>query len=134
MRIGAEYGFDGVLNVAHVVHRIKDAEHIDTVDHATLDKLIHYVIGIMPVAQDILAAKQHLLGRVGHGGFQQAQSFPGIFAQIADTGIKGRAAPGLNRPITDLVELFANRQHVFDAQPGCQNGLMSITQNDFGDT
>jgi len=115
MGVSAQHGLDRMVDIAHVVHGIKHTEHIDAVNHTTLDKLVDHVIGIMPIAQNVLAAKQHLLRRVGHRRFQQAQPFPGVFAQIADTGIKRGAAPRLNRPVTDLIEFCANRQHIFDA-------------------
>jgi len=50
MSIGSEYCFYRVFNVTHVVHRIKNTEHVNTVDCAALDKFIDHIIGIMTIA------------------------------------------------------------------------------------
>ena len=83
------------LQVAHIVHRIEHAEHVHTVHRSALDKFFHHIIGVVPVTENILAAEQHLLRRIRHGFFQFADALPGIFPQVADTGIKGCPTPGL---------------------------------------
>ena len=85
---------DGPLNVAHVVHGIKHTEHIHAVFRCTFHKGIHHVIRVMAIAQQVLPPQQHLLRRFRHGLLQFADALPWVFAQITDTGIKGRAAPG----------------------------------------
>jgi hypothetical protein len=63
-----------------------------------------------------------------------AQALPGVFAQIANAGIEGGAAPGLQRPIADLIELVGDGQHVVDAHARREQRLMSVAQDDVGDT
>ena len=71
---------DRRLQVAHVVHRIKDAKYVDAVESRALYKFVHDVVGIVPVTENILTAKQHLLGRIGHCGFEFAYALPGVLA------------------------------------------------------
>ena len=86
----------------------------------------------MAIAQQVLATQQHLLTGVGHRLFEGAQPLPRIFTQIADAGVKGGTAPGFQRPVAYPVELFSNRQHVVEAQAGCQQRLMGVTQHHIG--
>jgi hypothetical protein len=53
--------------------------------------------------------------------------------QEAHAGVEGGAAPGFERPETHVIELAADRQHVFGAHAGCDQGLMSVAQHQFGD-
>jgi hypothetical protein len=39
----------------------------DAVERRALDELVHHVVRIVAVAEQVLAAQQHLLRRVGHG-------------------------------------------------------------------
>src|SRR5690554_1375162 len=120
---------DSSRQVARVVHRIKNTEHVYAVLGGTVYKPLYHVIRIVTVAQKVLATQQHLLGRVGHGFFQLADTIPGVFAQVTDTGIKGSTTPGFERPETDLIEFLGNRQHIVQPHTGGQQGLVGVTQN-----
>ena len=85
----------GGIDIAHIVHRIEHAEHINTVNSGTFNKFLHHVIGVVTVTQNVLPAEQHLLRCIGHGLFQFANTVPRIFTQVADTGIKRCPAPRL---------------------------------------
>ncbi len=85
----------GCLEVAHVIHRIEDTEDIHPVVSGAFDKSFDNIISIVTIAEQILAAQQHLHARVGHGSLEQAQTLPGILAQKTDTGIESRPAPCL---------------------------------------
>ena len=50
MSAGVEHRFYCMIDITHVVHRIKDTENVNTVDSTTFDKLINDIIGIMPIA------------------------------------------------------------------------------------
>ncbi len=114
----AFYRFHGNFDIAHIVHRIKYAEYIDTADRCALHKTLNNIIGIVAIAQQVLATQQHLLRGFGHGFFKLANAIPGVFTQIANAGIKGGAAPGFERPKTDAVQFGRNRQHVIQTQAG----------------
>jgi len=115
------YGrLDRGLQVAHVVHGIKDAKHVHAVGSATFDKFFDDIVGVMAVTKRILTPQQHLHGRIGHGFLKLAQALPGVFAKVADTGVEGCSTPGFQRPEANLVELCRDRQHVFNTHARCQ--------------
>ncbi len=84
---------DGGAQVAYVVHRVEDAEHVDAVDRRLGDEGAHHVITVMAVAEQVLAAQQHLQAGIGQRGAQLAQTLPGIFLEEAHAGVKGGATP-----------------------------------------
>ncbi len=50
-------GLHRSLQIANIIHRIKDPEHIHTVLMRTLHKAGHHIIGVMPVPQQILSTQ-----------------------------------------------------------------------------
>ena len=94
--------------------------------------LFEDIIGIMPIAHEVLAAQQHLQFGVGHRGAQGAQPFPGIFLEETQAGIERRAAPHFQRPIADGVQLLGDRQHVLRPHPRRQQRLMSVAEGHVG--
>ncbi len=86
----------------------------------------------MAITEQVLAAQQHLQRGFRHGLFKLAQAQPRVFAEKADTGVKGGAAPALQRPVADIVKLGGNRQHIVKAQAGGEKGLVGVTQDDVG--
>jgi hypothetical protein len=54
---GGQHRFDGMLDIAQVVHCVENAEYVDAVDDAAFDEFVHHVVGVMAVAQDALAAQ-----------------------------------------------------------------------------
>ena len=129
---GAQCGSHGRFQVTQIVEGIEDAKHVDTGLGRTLDERLDDVIGVMAVAQQILAAQQHLLPRLGHGFLQLPQPVPRVFAEVTDAGVERGAAPTLERPETDGVELLGDRQHVVDAQAGREQRLMRVAQHELG--
>jgi hypothetical protein len=119
---------DRDLQVARVVERIEDPEHVDAVLRGTLDELLDQVVGVMPVAENVLPAEQHLLRRIRHRRLQLADALPRIFAEVADASVECRPAPRFDGPESDLVQLVADRQHVFDAHTGCEQALMPVAK------
>ena len=81
----------------------------------------------MAVAENILSSEQHLLRCVRHRGFHFPKTLPGILTEIANAGIEGSSAPGLQRPKTDLVEVLGNRQHIVDTHSGCEQALVGVS-------
>ncbi len=124
--------FDGDLEVAHVVHGIKDAEYVNTVFGSLGNKGANHVVAVVTVAKQVLATQQHLQAGVRQRLAQGAQTLPGIFFQKAHAGVKGRAAPDFQRPVADLIQLVADRQHVFGTQTGRQQRLVGVAQDGIG--
>ena len=111
-------GTQGSFEIARIVHSVEYAKDIDAIYSGALDEFFHDIIGVVPIAQQVLASQQHLLARVGHGLLEFANALPRVFSQVADTGIEGRTAPAFHRPETNLIELGSDRQHVFQANTG----------------
>ncbi len=132
VRAVAAHRLQGGLHIARVVHGIEDAEHVHAVFHRPLNEAFHHIIGVMAVAEQVLAAQQHLQGSLRHGLFKLAQAQPRVFAEKADTGVKGGAAPALQRAVAHVIERGGNRQHVIKAQAGGEQGLVGVTQDDVG--
>jgi len=85
------------------------------------------------VAEDVLAAQQHLQWRVRQRLFQLPETFPGVLAEVADAGVERGTAPDLERPVADLVELCGDRQDIASAKTRRQQRLVAIARSDFGD-
>ena len=69
MLAGFEHRLDRYLKVAQVVHGVEDTEHVHAVVRRFLYKRLDHVIRIVAVAEQVLAAQQHLDGGVGQGFF-----------------------------------------------------------------
>ncbi len=119
---------DGSVHVADVVQGVEDAEDVDAVCGRPFDEPFQHVVGIMPIADEVLPAQQHLQFGVGHGGPQRAEPFPGILFEEAQAGVEGGAAPDFERPIADGVELLGDGQHVLGPHAGRQERLMAVAQ------
>ncbi len=128
----AAHRLQGGFHIARVVHGIEDAEHVHAVFHRAFDKTLHHVIGVVAIAEQVLAAQQHLQRGFGHGFFEFTQANPRVFAEEADAGVKGGTAPALQRPVAHVVELSGNRQHIVKTQAGSEKGLVGVTQDDVG--
>ncbi|MNQ73741.1 hypothetical protein D3C85_884840 [compost metagenome] len=129
---GGFHRFDGHAQVTHVVHGVEDTEHVDAVDRGLGDEGFDHVVAVVAVAQQVLAAQQHLQAGVRQRGAQLAQTLPRVFFQETYAGVEGRAAPALQRPVADFVELVADRQHVFGAHAGGEQRLVGVAQDSVG--
>ena len=71
-------GLNSRLQVFDIVQSVKNTDDIDTVGHRLLDEIFQDVVGIMAVAQHILASEQHL--QLGIGAFlpNGAESVPRV--------------------------------------------------------
>ena len=128
----AAHRLQGGLHIARVVHGVEDAEHVHAVFDGALDEALHHVIGVVAVAEQVLAAEQHLQRGLGHRLFQLAQADPRVLAEKADAGVKGGAAPALQRAVADVVQLSGNGQHIVETQTGGEQGLVGVAQDDIG--
>ena len=86
----------------------------------------------MAVAEQVLAAEQHLQRGFRHRFFQLAQADPRVLAEKADAGVKGGAAPALEGAVAHVVELRGDGEHIVKAQAGGEQGLVGVAQDDIG--
>ena len=122
----------GGFHVARVVHGVEDAEDVHAVFDGAFDKALHHVVGVVAVAEQVLAAEQHLQRGLRHRLFELAQADPRVLAEKADAGVKGGAAPALQRAVADVVERSGNGQHIVETQTGGEQGLVGVAQDDIG--
>ncbi len=116
---GFERGFDRRSHVAEIIHGIEDTENIDTIGRGAFDEGSHDIIGIVVVADHVLATQEHLKTGFGHGRAQLTQAFPRVFFKKTQSSVERRAAPSFQRPVADIVELSGNRQHILRSHSGC---------------
>ncbi|SXG01793.1 Uncharacterised protein [Klebsiella variicola] len=122
----------GGLHVARVVHGVEDAEDVHAVFDGALHEALHHVIGVVAVAEQVLAAEQHLQRGLRHRLFQLAQADPRVLAEEADAGVKGGAAPALKGAVADVIQLSGDREHIVETQTGGEQGLVGVAQDDIG--
>ena len=128
----AAHRLQGGLHVARVVHGVEDAEDVHAVFDGALHEALHHVIGVVAVAEQVLAAEQHLQRGFRHRFFQLAQADPRVLAEKADAGIKGGPAPALEGAVADVVKLSGDGEHIVEAQAGGEQGLVGVAQDDIG--
>ena len=120
---------NGHLQIAHVVECVKNPDDVDAVLHGVLHKLAHHVVGIVLIAQDILAAEQHLQLGVGHLGADLAQPLPGVLPQIAQAYVKGGAAPHLGGVEAGLIHGLQDGLKLAVGEAGCDQRLVRVAQH-----
>ncbi|SAS02710.1 Uncharacterised protein [Klebsiella variicola] len=122
----------GGLHVARVVHGVEDAEDVHAVFDGALHEALHHVVGVVAVAEQVLAAEQHLQRGLRHRLFQLAQADPRVLAEEADAGVKGGAAPALKGAVADVIQLSGDGEHIVETQTGGEQGLVGVAQDDIG--
>ncbi len=130
---GTAHGGDGVLQVADVVQGVEHAEHVHAVLGGLVDEAVDHAVLVMAVAEQVLAAQQHLQARVGQQAAESAQALPGVLVEEADAGVEGGAAPALDRPVAGAVDVLARGDHVFEGHAGGEQALVRVAQGEFGD-
>ena len=125
-------GFDRLLQIAQVVQRVKYPDNIYTVFYGFFYKVIHNIVRIMLVAQNILTSEKHLQLGVGHGPFKGAQALPGVLVQKAQAGVKGRASPAFQRIIAHAVQHGRRGQHFVQAHARSRLRLVRVPQYSIG--
>ena len=93
---GAVHGRDTGAQIADVVERVEDAEDVHAVLGGLVHEALHHAVFVVPVAQQVLPAQQHLQARVRHQLAEGAQTLPGIFVEEADAGVEGGPAPAFD--------------------------------------
>ena len=130
---GAAHRGDGALQVADVVQGVEHAEHVHAVFGGLVDEAVDDAVFVVTVAEQVLAAQQHLQARIGQQPVEGAQAFPGVFVEEADAGVEGGAAPAFDRPVAGAVDVFAGGDHVFQGHAGGEQALVGVAQGEFGD-
>ena len=103
---------DRSLEVADIIHTVKDTDDINSVRYGFLNKIFYHVIRVWTVAQNILPTEKHLQLRILESVAELAESVPWIFLQEAKGCVKSSAAPALYRMISYLIHLFYDGQHL----------------------
>jgi nucleotide-binding universal stress UspA family protein len=126
-------GLDRLLEVAGVVQRVEDAEDVHAVLARERDEPLQHVVRIVLVAENVLAAQQHLQRGLLADRLQLAQALPGILAQKAQADVERRAAPALQRVVARVVHLLGDREDVVRTHAGRPQRLMRIAERGVGD-
>ena len=119
------------FQVAGVVQCVENTHNGNAIVNGAFYEFSYYVVSIMVVAQNVLATEQHLNRSVGKVFFQSAQSFPGIFVQETQAGVKSCATPSFYSVVANSVNFFQNRKHVGNAHTGCSQRLVTVAQYGF---
>ena len=67
------------LQVAQIVHTVKNTDNIDAVGNRLLHKILYHIVSIRTVSENILSAEQHLQLCIFHLITDLSQSVPWIF-------------------------------------------------------
>ena len=124
---------DGALDVAHVVEGVERAEDVHAVLDGLADEAVDDVVLVVAVAEEVLPAQEHLPLGVGQQAAESAQPLPRVFVEEADTGVERRTAPALHAPVPGLVDVLADRDHIFQGHPGGEQALVGIAQGELRD-
>ena len=109
------------FEIADIIQGIEDADDANAIMDGPFDKFSHDIVSIVVVTENILTAQQHLDGGLGCMFFNDSQPFPWIFVQKPEGAVKRSSAPGFQRKIADIIQLFQHADHVGCAHPGgCQ--------------
>ena len=126
-------GVHGGLQIAQIVQRVKDADDVDAVVQGFFHEVIHHVIRVVAVAQDVLGAEQHLQFGFFEAGAELAQAVPGVFVQEAERGIEGGAAPAFHGVVTHFVHFFDDGEHLFGGHAGGDQRLVAVAKDGLRD-
>ena len=131
-RAGVDGLFHSDLQVVDVVEGVKNTDDVDAVADGGADEAAHNVVRIVLVAENVLTAKQHLELGVGQLGAKLAQALPRVFAEEAQTHVKGGTAPAFDGVEARFVNGVKDRLKLIIAEPGCDQRLVGVTQHGFG--
>ena len=122
-------GADGGCKVAGVVQRVEDADDVDAVLHGFLHEGLDHVVGVVAVAEQVLAAQQHLQLGVLDAGANGAQALPRVLVQVAQAAVERGTAPDLEGLEAALVERLEDGEHVLDGHARGDLTLLAVAQD-----
>ena len=115
------------LQVPYIIQAVEDPDDVDAVCHGLLYEVLHHVVCVMVVSQDVLSPEKHLKLRVLEACSQLSQPLPGVLLQESQGSVKGGAAPALYCIIADLVHLLHDGKHLLRGHPGGDEGLVGVS-------
>ena len=124
-----EHRLDGGDQVAGVVERVEDAEHILAGGGVGAHEGLHHVVGETGVLHDVLAAQQHDLRRVRRGLLERAEPVERVFVEVAQAGVDGGTAPGFQAAEADFIEDGSGGQHLRGGHAGGGQRLVAVAEN-----
>ena len=115
------YGlFNSDLEVVGIVERVENADDVDAVFDRCTHEAADDIVGIMLVAEDVLASQKHLELGVGHFCADLAQTLPRILVEKAQADVEGCTAPAFNGVESGLIHLFEDGLELVIGKP-CRN-------------
>ena len=121
-------GLGAIHDVADVVERVEDAEHVHAIAMRGLEEPRHDVLRVMVVSHEVLTTGEHGERCLGAMLLDGAQALPRVLIQKAQACVERRTAPSLERPIADLVHLVQDGQHIAGLHPSRPQRLMRVAQ------
>jgi hypothetical protein len=112
---------------------VEDAEDVHAVLDGPVAELVDDVIGVVAVADGVLAAEQHLGRRLLEPLLDFAETLPRVLFQEAEAGIEGGAAPAFDGVVADGVHELEDGDHVLGAHAGREERLVAIADGRFHD-
>jgi hypothetical protein len=127
----AAHRLQGGLHVARVVHGVEDAEDVHAVFDGALHEALHHVIGVVAVAEQVLAAEQHLQRVFGIAFSARAG---GPTGPRRESGCRRQRwpRPSTRGAVADVVKLSGDGEHIVETQTGGEQGLVGVAQDDIG--
>ena len=123
---------DRLLEVARIVQRVEDAEDVHAVFTGKRGEALDDIVRVMLVAEDVLAAEQHLKRRLLADGLDLAETLPRIFAEEAHAHVKRGATPAFKGVVAGVVDLLGDLENVIRPQTRGPKGLMGVAQGGVG--
>ena len=123
----------GGLVVADVVEGVEDAEDVHAVLRRLVDEPAHDVVAVVTVADEVLAAQQHLQRRAHDVLLDEAQALPRVLVQEAQRRVEGGAAPALERVEADGVHELEDGDHLGRVHPRRPQRLVPVPEGRVGD-
>src|SRR5450830_1736213 len=123
----------GGLEVADVVERVEDAKDVHAVLGRLVDEAAHDVVTVVAVADDVLAAQEHLQRRAHDVLLDEPQALPRVFVEKAQLGVERGASPALERVEAHLVHDLEDGQHVGGTHARGPERLVAVAQGRVGD-
>ena len=110
-------------------YHIHDTDIINAIVYGLAAEIIHHIIGVMAVAQQVLPPQKHLQFCMLKALPQSAQTHPGILFEKPQCRIKSSTSPAFHCMVSHPVHLLHNRKHLVCAHSGRDQGLVRITQD-----